>query len=330
MASAGSTMMSWPGCWPRRRGWSRAAAGLLAAVSALAALREAEAQASRDWRGYEHVQDEIAITLTLTRPAAARILDLALSLDRLPLTRAALAAGQIDERRAAVIADEISDLDDEHAAAVEALIITKAATRPPGSCGPPCTGRSSPPTRPPRNGGRRSPEAPGGNLPGSVRHRQPHRPGPAPRRRPRRRQAPDRPRPRHEESRTRRHHGPATGPRLPPPPRRWHPPHPPDPTPGQQRTRRRRPHPEAEAHPVAETHPVAEAHPQTRHPQTAHPRTANPVTAHPRTAHPRTANPVTAHPQTAHPGTAPASTPQPAAGRGPLDPDCPRCAERST
>jgi hypothetical protein len=45
---------------------THAAAGLLAAVSALAALRKAEAQASRDWRAYEHVQDEIAITLTLT------------------------------------------------------------------------------------------------------------------------------------------------------------------------------------------------------------------------------------------------------------------------
>jgi hypothetical protein len=115
---------------------ARAAAGQFAAVSALAARREAEAQASGDWRAFEHVQDEIAITLTLTRPAAARVLDLAFSLDRLPLTRAALAAGQIDERRAAVIADELSGLDDEHAAAVEALIITKAATQTTGQLRP--------------------------------------------------------------------------------------------------------------------------------------------------------------------------------------------------
>jgi len=52
--------------------------------------------------------------------------ELALSLDRLPLTRAALAAGLIDERRAEVITDELSGLDDAHAAAVEALIIGKA------------------------------------------------------------------------------------------------------------------------------------------------------------------------------------------------------------
>ena len=74
--------------------------------------------------------------MTLTRPAAARVLDLAFSLDRLPLTRAALAAGQIDERRATVITDELSSLDDEHAAAAEAMIITKAATQTTGQLRP--------------------------------------------------------------------------------------------------------------------------------------------------------------------------------------------------
>jgi hypothetical protein len=52
--------------------------------------------------------------------------ELALGLDRLPLARAALAAGRIDERRAEVITGELSGLDDAHAAAVEALIIGKA------------------------------------------------------------------------------------------------------------------------------------------------------------------------------------------------------------
>ena len=102
---------------------ARAAAGLLAAVSELAARRRSEALASGDWRGFEHAEDEIAVALTLTRFGASRVLALALALDRLPLTRAALAAGLIDERRAAVIADELTGLDDEHAAAVEALII---------------------------------------------------------------------------------------------------------------------------------------------------------------------------------------------------------------
>jgi hypothetical protein len=115
---------------------ARAAAGQFAAISELAARREAEAQASGDWRAFEHVEDEIAIALTLTRPGAARVLDLTLALDRLPLTRAALAAGAIDERRAAVIADELTGLDDEHAAAVEALIIGKAAEQTTGQLRP--------------------------------------------------------------------------------------------------------------------------------------------------------------------------------------------------
>jgi hypothetical protein len=41
-------------------------------------------------------------------------------------TRAALAGGLIDERRAEVIAEEVSELDAAHAAAVEKLIIGKA------------------------------------------------------------------------------------------------------------------------------------------------------------------------------------------------------------
>ncbi len=98
----------------------------LAATSRLAARREAGGHQSGDWRPFDHVDDEVAVALTLTRRSAARLLDLALSLDRLPLTRAALAAGLIDERRAEVIAEELAGLDDEHAAAVEKLIIAKA------------------------------------------------------------------------------------------------------------------------------------------------------------------------------------------------------------
>jgi hypothetical protein len=115
---------------------ARAAAAQFAAVRELAARREAQARADRDWRTFEHVQDEIALAMTLTRPGAARVFELALALDRLPLTRAALAAGQIDERRAAVIADELCGLDDEDAAAVEALIIGKAASQTTGQLRP--------------------------------------------------------------------------------------------------------------------------------------------------------------------------------------------------
>ena len=108
----------------RMAAWS--ASVRVAAVSGLAARREQSGRESGDWRPFDHVDDEVAVALTLTRRSAARLLDLALSLDRLPLTRAALAAGLIDERRAEVIAEEVADLDDEHAAAVEKLIIGRA------------------------------------------------------------------------------------------------------------------------------------------------------------------------------------------------------------
>ena len=103
-----------------------AASVRVAAVSGLAGRRESSARESGDWRPFDHVDDEVAVALTLTRRSAGRLLDLALGLDRLPLTRAALAAGVIDERRAEVIAEEVAGLDDEHAAAVEKLIIGRA------------------------------------------------------------------------------------------------------------------------------------------------------------------------------------------------------------
>jgi hypothetical protein len=102
------------------------AAQKLTAVSALAARREQAGRASGDWRPFDHADDEIAVALTLTRRSAGRLVDLALELDRLPLTRAALAAGLIDEQRAEIIAEELAGLDDAHAAAVEKLIIGKA------------------------------------------------------------------------------------------------------------------------------------------------------------------------------------------------------------
>jgi Domain of unknown function (DUF222) len=105
---------------------SWAASQKLAATSWLAARREADGQKSGDWRPFDHVDDEVAVALTLTRRSAGRLLDLALSLDRLPRTRAALAGGLIDERRAEVITEELAGLDDAHAAAAEKLIIAKA------------------------------------------------------------------------------------------------------------------------------------------------------------------------------------------------------------
>jgi hypothetical protein len=67
------------------------AAMKLTAASQLAARREAAGRATGDWRPLDHVDDEVAVALTLTRRSAGRLLDLAPGLDRLPLTRAALA-----------------------------------------------------------------------------------------------------------------------------------------------------------------------------------------------------------------------------------------------
>jgi Domain of unknown function (DUF222) len=107
----------------RLASWS--AALELAAVTDLAARREAEAAGAGSCAG-EHLGDEIAAALTLTARAADVLLDLATALRRLPATMAALAAGRIDRYRAAVIADEVAGLGDEHAAAVEQRVLDDA------------------------------------------------------------------------------------------------------------------------------------------------------------------------------------------------------------
>ena len=114
--------------------WS--AALQLSAVSELAARRRTGVQARWEGHPLEDAEDEVAVALTMTRYGAGCVLSLALALGRLPRTRAALAAGLIDERRAFVIADEMAGLGDEHAAAVEALIIAKAAGQTTGQLRP--------------------------------------------------------------------------------------------------------------------------------------------------------------------------------------------------
>ena len=75
----------------RLAAWS--AALRVAAVSGLAARREQSGGRAGDWRPFDHVDDEVAVALTLTRRSAGRLLELALGLDRLPLTRAAWPPG---------------------------------------------------------------------------------------------------------------------------------------------------------------------------------------------------------------------------------------------
>ena len=108
-----------------RRLSSWASALELAAVGDLMRRREQQ-EAAGDLHAAEHADAEIAALLTLTGRGASRVLDLAMALRRLPLTARALAAGVIDVHRAAVIADETTGLDDDHAADVENNVLVRA------------------------------------------------------------------------------------------------------------------------------------------------------------------------------------------------------------
>src|SRR6516162_4471270 len=108
-----------------RRLASWAAAMELAAIGDLWRRRVAEEEAG-DTGAACHANDEIAAALTLTGRAGDRVLDLAVALRRLPLTSQALAAGDIDLPRVMVIVDEVTGLDDEHAAAVEQTVAGSA------------------------------------------------------------------------------------------------------------------------------------------------------------------------------------------------------------
>lgn len=109
-----------------RRLTSWAAAMELSAVADLARRREREAATTGDDRDLEHVPEEVAAALTLTARAADHLVTLALQLDGLPQTRAALWAGAIDRQKAAVIADETCSLSKAHRAAVERQVLPRA------------------------------------------------------------------------------------------------------------------------------------------------------------------------------------------------------------
>ena len=108
-----------------RRLTSWSAALELAAVGDLMRRRLDQEAAGQD-RVAQHADAEIAAALTLTGRAAGRLLDVAMSLQRLPLTARALAAGVIDLPRAQVIAEEVTGLDDEHIAGVEERVLARA------------------------------------------------------------------------------------------------------------------------------------------------------------------------------------------------------------
>jgi len=116
--------------WRRLSSWM--VAGELAAVAELSRRRADAVAAGADPYLAEHVGDEIAVCLTLTARGADQLLEFAARLDRLPCTRAALAAGEIDRAKAYVIADEVSCLDHVHAMAVEKAVIGRARVQTTG------------------------------------------------------------------------------------------------------------------------------------------------------------------------------------------------------
>lgn len=84
-------------------------------------------ETARCGRTSEFAGAEVAVPLGLTRRGGDLLMDLAYTLDRLlPATAAALAAGDIDARRARTIADEVTQLPPELARAVEAAVLPRA------------------------------------------------------------------------------------------------------------------------------------------------------------------------------------------------------------
>jgi hypothetical protein len=98
------------------RGWGRQAAhsqSELAGLVAEIARRRVEQARRPGWsRVAEHVADEVAAELTLTGRSAARLLDVAHGLSRLPAVSDALLGGFLDWPRACLFVDELAVLDD--------------------------------------------------------------------------------------------------------------------------------------------------------------------------------------------------------------------------
>ena len=120
------------------RGWRKlsswAQAGELAAVAEMAARRHAEALSAGDRQSLadEAATDEIAAALTLTSRAAQALSDRAASMQDLPATRAALAAGRIDMPRALVVLDSLAGQDPALARTVETQVIDQAPAQTTG------------------------------------------------------------------------------------------------------------------------------------------------------------------------------------------------------
>jgi hypothetical protein len=110
--------------WRRLQSW--ATAGELTVIAELGRRRTRDAKAAGDPGIADHLDDELAMAMTLTGRSAGALLEFAHGLARLPRTRAALAAGLIDRAKAHLLADELWGLDGPHAAKVERALLVRA------------------------------------------------------------------------------------------------------------------------------------------------------------------------------------------------------------
>ena len=113
------------------RAWQRQVSGcqseLVRIVAEIGRRRAGQSRRPGWSRIAEHVSDELAAELTLTGRSAARQLELAAGLERLPEVHGALLSGFIDWPRACVFADELAVLGDVTAAGIAARLADRAA-----------------------------------------------------------------------------------------------------------------------------------------------------------------------------------------------------------
>src|SRR5215469_11944090 len=111
--------------WQRLAAW--AMAGQAAAVTALTKRRQAQSAQQNNPTLAEHVDDEVAAAMTLTRMSASRLLTVSAGLNRLPDVLAALSRGGIDWAKAQVFTDLLADIDDEQAQDIAGKLLPRAS-----------------------------------------------------------------------------------------------------------------------------------------------------------------------------------------------------------
>jgi hypothetical protein len=105
----------------------------------LATVTELDARRARpDGREGEYVSEEVGAVLRLTGRSASSLVELSQRLERLPATAAMLAAGLIDSRRAAIIADHTAVLSSQHAVAVQDAVLPAAPAMTTGELAAAC------------------------------------------------------------------------------------------------------------------------------------------------------------------------------------------------